>query len=983
MEKNVTSKLEASFSTLKGLEDIKSKSSKGFGYITLKFDKHTDMKIARFEIATIVRQLYKKLPPDVTYPNIDIHNPSQEEHYSLLSYSIKSPESRFKIQEVVKNQLIPEFASIQGIERTDVFGANPEEYIVSFNRPLTFYNLSKQEVISSIRQANQIQSLGISLSDSDQINVAVHQEDHRIDWHIPIKKIGTKIIYLDQICTIKKFEKEATAYYRVNGENTITLNFTAVKTANSLLLAKQIKAKIVELEPHLPHNYTIFKVYDSTTYLNKELNKIYTRGAFTFGILIIFILLLYRNIGHIILILSVMVANLCMSFVLYYIFDVEIQLYSLAGITISLGLMLDNCIVMMDYTKKRKDLKIILPILASTLTTIAALSVIFLLGNNYNLTDFAVVVIINLSVSLLTTFYLVPALMDKIKIKDIRVLAQPSNLYQRFEILYVLIIKNALQFKKTLLLFIILIFGLPLFLLPEKLDNNETFYERAYNSTIGSDWYNDNLKPALDQYLGGTLRLFNKYVYQNAVYGNNEETKLVIMGSMEKGSTVHQINEVFLELEKYLINQEKVLIFSTTIYNSHEGKIEIIFDEKHSQTSYPFEVKSVFIKKAIDYGGMDWNIYGVGNGFNSGVGNEPINYSIKAKGYNYDELNLLAKLLKKELEKNSRVQKAVLRDANFFSGKASYLYRFSLDREKLALKETSQKVVIGNLKENSMNSNMDLLLPDDGTYTSVRLETEQSKHNDLWMLSNTPFDSLHKPLVLKTFATLKKEKEEENIYKEDQEYLRMIDFQYIGSSNVGSKLLDEVLKKFKEKTPLGYTFERDDRNGHQESNEDSYLAPILLVIALIFLICSILFESLWQPFIVLCIIPITYIGVFLTFYLFEFNFDQGGFACFILLSGISVNASIYMVTEFNNLYKLFPHIKRVELYLLAFKEKIIPILLSIVSILLSFIPFVINGQNEVFWFALGIGTIGGLVFTVIGIFLYLPLLVLKKEDLIK
>ncbi|RZK06557.1 MAG: hypothetical protein EOO43_21765, partial [Flavobacterium sp.] len=310
--------------------------------------------------------------------------------------------------------------------------------------------------------------------------------------------------------------------------------------------------------------------------------------------------------------------------------------------------------------------------------------------------------------------------MIKIKIKDKHVSSRPSILHQRFENLYVLTIKNVLQFKKTLVLFTILLFGLPLFLLPEKLENNENFYEITYNSTLGSDWYNDNLRPTLDQYLGGTLRLFNKYVYQNAIYGNNEETKLVIMGSMEKGTTVHQINEVFLEFEKYLIKQKKISLFSTTIYNGNEGKIEIIFNEEHSRTAYPFEVKSVFIKKAIDYGGMDWNIYGVGNGFNNVGANEPINYSIKAKGYNYDDLNLLANLLKKELEINPRVQKAVLRDADFFSGKASYLYRFSLDREKLALKKTSQKAVVENLKENSISATIDLSLPDDGTYTGVR-----------------------------------------------------------------------------------------------------------------------------------------------------------------------------------------------------------------------------------------------------------------------
>ena len=144
------------------------------------------------------------------------------------------------------------------------------------------------------------------------------------------------------------------------------------------------------------------------------------------------------------------------------------------------------------------------------------------------------------------------------------------------------------------------------------------------------------------------------------------------------------------------------------------------------------------------------------------------------------------------------------------------------------------------------------------------------------------------------------------------------------------------------------------------------------------MICSILFESLKQPFIILSVIPISFIGVFLTFYLFDFNFDQGGLASFVLLSGITVNASIFIINGFNKLRKTFPEKDSILLYIEAFKQKIFPILLTVVSTILGFIPFVKDGQNEVFWFALGVGTIGGLIFSLVGILFYLPVFTLKK-----
>jgi len=150
------------------------------------------------------------------------------------------------------------------------------------------------------------------------------------------------------------------------------------------------------------------------------------------------------------------------------------------------------------------------------------------------------------------------------------------------------------------------------------------------------------------------------------------------------------------------------------------------------------------------------------------------------------------------------------------------------------------------------------------------------------------------------------------------------------------------------------------------------------VLGIIYLICAILFESLKQPFIILSVIPISFIGVFLTFYVLDFNFDQGGLASFVLLSGITVNASIFILNGYNKLKKQCPNRENIPLYLEAFKQKIFPIMLTIVSTILGFIPFVKDGQNEVFWFALGAGTIGGLLFSLLGILFYLPVFTLNK-----
>lgn len=117
-------------------------------------------------------------------------------------------------------------------------------------------------------------------------------------------------------------------------------------------------------------------------------------------------------------------------------------------------------------------------------------------------------------------------------------------------------------------------------------------------------------------------------------------------------------------------------------------------------------------------------------------------------------------------------------------------------------------------------------------------------------------------------------------------------------------------------------------------------------------------------------IPISYIGVFLTFYLFGLNFDQGGFASFVLLCGITVNASIYILNEYNSIRKRYPLLSDVQAYTKAWNSKIIPIFLTVVSTILGFIPFMIGQGKEAFWFPLAAGTIGGLIASILGIFMF-------------
>lgn len=188
--------------------------------------------------------------------------------------------------------------------------------------------------------------------------------------------------------------------------------------------------------------------------------------------------------------------------------------------------------------------------------------------------------------------------------------------------------------------------------------------------------------------------------------------------------------------------------------------------------------------------------------------------------------------------------------------------------------------------------------------------------------------------------------------------------------------------------PLGFRAS-DDRGGWYYDHKEKYAWLILLVIAIIFVICAVHFNSLRLPLAIILMIPLSFVGLFLAFGVSDYTFDKGGFAAFVMLSGITVNAGIYLVSEWRaealsrhpGASTRHPRLDRGSLraYLRAFSRKIRPISLTILSTVLGLVPFLFDGPSEVFWFAFAVGTIAGLLFSVLALLLWLPVMAMHKK----
>ena len=994
IEAEVTSRLEAMLTRVKGVKQVNSTSDNGSGSITLEMDKHADMDATRFEVSTLIRQTWSQLPEGVSYPQIYASRSDYNASRPFMTYTLNAPATPMLIQRYAEEHIKPVLGQLKGIYKVELTGATPMEWRLEYDHiQLTQLGITLSDIQSAIAGQYEKEFLGIcsiekGAGETEWIRLVRSSTGKETEFHPEEIRLKTKqgtLVGLEKLIKVVHVEAEPTSYYRINGLNSIYLNLTAEETANQLELSKQVKQALWNLEQQMPSGYEVHIGYDATEHIQKELDKIYFRSGLTVLILLVLVALMTWSFRYLLLIITSLTVNLAVAFIFYYALGLEMQLYSLAGITISLNLLIDNTIVMVDHIRRRHNLEAFVSLLAATLTTVGALAIIFFLDDKLrlDLQDFSAVVMINLLVSLLVALLFVPAMIQKIGwggMKKNKARFRVKRLGVWFSRLYLGLIGWFCRYRVTACLLLVLAFGLPVFLLPAKMEGEGQF-AAYYNKVFGSSTYKEKVKPIVDKVLGGSLRLFVDKVYTGSYFHRNEgETVLSIYASLPNGSTLEQMNTLVKKMESYLSEFKEIKQFQTSIYSARRASIRIYFTKEHQHSGFPYTLKANVISRALQLGGGHWEVYGLQDqGFSNSVRESAGSFRVKMYGYNYDELAYWGERLKERLLTHRRIKEVTVHsEFSWYKDDYSEFY-LDLDKHRMAKEEMTGMQLFTALRSVFGRNIPCAHIVYDGQLETLRLTSRQSEAYDVWSLANLPFEINGRAYKLSDFATVQKGLSPQKVAKENQQYRLCLQYEYIGSSVQGRKLLQKDLEEFNAGLPMGYTAEDAEESWSWEKRDNKQYALLLIVIAIIFFTTSILFNSLKQPLAIIFVIPISYIGVFLTFYLFGLNFDQGGFASFVLLCGITVNASIYLLNEYNDVRRRFPRLVPVRAFVKAWNAKIIPIFLTVVSTIAGFIPFMVDTGKEAFWFPLAAGTTGGLVMSIIGIFVFLPIFTLGKK----
>lgn len=986
IEAYLTSPIESELAGIRGVKKISSRSSEGFSRISLEFYPKTDMDFIRIEINEKLTSLKDELPFGISPPRLSHYVPEDLQNLQgFLTYTISSNKSADEIRKYVKGKMVYPLMSIGGISDVTVRGGNEREIniIVNYDKVKSL-NISNSEITTAVANVEKILSAGSIKRNGMQILVNIKNKIDALSIieNQPVRHNNNgSVIKLKDVAKLYDDYKEPTSYYRINGKETVSLIISKEQGTNTLATAKKVYAKMAELAKNAPSGYKIVKEIDKSDSIKTELSELTKNGIFSFIILFVVLLLIYRKVNYVLIIVTSIIFSLLSSFLLFYLFEIPLNILTIAAFILGFGFMVDNSIVVIDYIDshyKGRGIKyltvhlknIFLPVFASTLTTIAVfVPLLFLTGElRLYFTQFALGIVFTLSASLVVSFVIIPLLFlrfgGKVSYKK----------YVKNDILfrvYSFIMRQMFKWKKLSYSILILIIGLPVWLIPNQIET--PILKSVFNPIFDSEMWSE-VKPYANYALGGTLNLFFNHISRGEVWQFGEETYLIVRLELPNGNRIERINNLTKNFEKEILRYRKN--FKNLIVNvqSEENAfIKVEFTKAQSETAFPYMLKNFLTSYATRLGGLNVSVFGFGPGFSTGGGSYSA-FSVIAKGFNYLNVKKLAEKFRRIIKRNPRIDNVDIDKSEYYWAKDTYEIIGRIKRDNLAKYNISVRDLFSTVSRNTKgNLTWDkFIIGNDEVPYNIKFSNY--KNIQLSNLNNLIIKNRNgTTLKVKNLIKFKEKKVLSAINREDQQYIRYITFDYKGPYRYGKKFIDASIKKI-DVSP-GYTIKQREFKFRFGAKDEINIWKILIMsIVLIFMITASLFESFSKPILIWIAIPFAFIGTIFLFYLGDYNLDRGAYAGLLLLIGLSVNNSIILVDYIATYYKSAAH-NRIDFNKIITRSytRLRPIFTTTITTITALIPLLISAESS-FWKSLSLSVTGGIFLSAVLVIFYLPLI---------
>lgn len=955
----LTSPIEAAVQQVRGVEKVTSTSEEERGVVEVEFGREVDMDFARLELSERLAALDENLPEGSLRPLVEPYVPEEFAAQSrpFLSYTLTGPLTTEALRTVLDETLAPELRQVDGVADVQAYGGRARVLEVALDeRRILALGLTPDQVqqrvasLEAVREAGQVSRGGMLYT----LAIREYAGSAARIRALPLLTDQGRVVRVEDVAVVRDTWEEPRYLYRIDGQPAVSFQVVKEIGTNVVRVADDAKAKVDEVQRRLPAGSRVILDQDESEAVRTQLTDL--RGRALSSAIIVFVVLFFflRSFRSAAIVFASIAFSALITLNLIFLGGLTLNLLTLMGLAMGFGLIIDNAVVVLENVYRhartapdaeaaaeRGAREMVLPVLAATLTTIIVFIPFVYLQGEVRLfyVPLAIVVGFTNLASLFVTFSFTPALAGRLLGKRVRKIREAA--------------------------------------VREKPPVYERLYAWLLGGTLRWPWAAVVIAVLA---LGGSAYLFDKYVTRGTVWRAwyDQESYIRISFQLPRGEELDRTDQLVRFFEDRLKQMPEVARFTTQVY-PQAAQMRVEFPDELQETAIPVSIKEQLEAYSHQYGGAEVQVTGYGPSFYGG-GSSPPNYSIRVLGYEYEQVRRIADDLGRRLQAFTRIQEVDTNSSGaWYQGDRATEVVLRVDRAALAAHGLSASQVVQRVGAAVGRNGQRGYLRVGNEEVAFSVALEGHRRMDVQQLQQLLIPGAERGAVrLADVATVGEREVLNRIVREDQQYQRIVTYEFRGPNKLGDKVHEAVMRSTR--LPAGYTLVGREEWKWSDDEKKQIYGVLAVSLLLVFMVTAALFESLRQPLCVLLTVPMALIGVFLVFFFTGASFTREAFIGVIMMGGVVTNNATLLVDHINQLRRGEGLVLR-DAILRGTLERVRPILMTSAVTILGLLPLVVMSEaaDANIWNALGYALLGGLASSTVLVLTVTPALYLLFE----
>jgi multidrug efflux pump len=391
----ITTPLERSIAAADGIDYLSSASSQGVSVITARLKLNYDPIKALSEISSKVDQVRSNLPVEAQVPVIDVESADSQFASAYLSFTSETLHQN-EITDYLVRVVQPRLSAIPGVQRADILGGRTFAMRIWLKPDrLAAFNISPSQVSAALAANNHLSALGSTKGNMIQVALTANTDLRSVGefQNLVLRQQGNAIVRLSDVADVELGAEDYETSVKFTGETAVFIGVFVLPNANSLDVIRLVRDELDSIRRDLPGGMQARVAYDATAYINDAIHEVFHTLGDTLLIVVIVIFLFLGSVRSVLIPIVAIPLSLIGAIFLMQAFGFTINLLTLLAIVLSVGLVVDDAIVVVENVERHLALgktpvqaaltaarELVGPIIAMTITLAAVYAPIGLQG---------------------------------------------------------------------------------------------------------------------------------------------------------------------------------------------------------------------------------------------------------------------------------------------------------------------------------------------------------------------------------------------------------------------------------------------------------------------------------------------------------------------------------------------------------------------------------------------------------------------------